>query len=111
MEIWQLEYWCDSSSIPTVRAWLDRLSDEQLKSVAKEVKLLELCGHELRLPHSRALGKGLFELRERKFGYRLYYTFRADRVIVLLHAGDKNSQQKDIKIARQRQLKLKMKYQ
>lgn len=49
------------------------MTKEEFKSLARELKLLESCGNALRLPHSRALGKGLFELRSRKFGYRIYY--------------------------------------
>ena len=59
----------------------------------------------LRLPHSRPLGQGMFELRERGYGYRIYYTFRRE-VIVLLTAGDKGTQAKDIRIARARMLEL-----
>lgn len=32
-------------------------------------------------------------------GYRVYYTQRGDEVIILLAAGDKSTQQKDIEIA------------
>ncbi len=83
-----------------VEEWLNDLTLQQLKSVAKEMRLLELSGHELRLPHSKSLGQGLFELRERKFGYRMYYTFDQGKVIILLYAGDKTSQKKDIVKAR-----------
>ena len=83
-----------------VEAWLDKLSKQQLKSVAKELRLVELVGNQLKLPHSCSLGAGLFELRERQHGYRVYYTFDQGQLIVLLHAGDKKSQAKDIKLAR-----------
>lgn len=102
----KVEYWCEQEGSP-VEEWFDSMTDEQFKSVAKELKLLELCGNELRLPHSKSLGKGLFELRERKFGYRVYYTFYGNRVILLLHGGDKSSQVKDIKLARKRLLQSK----
>ncbi len=64
--------------------------------------MLEDLGNELQLPHSRSLGKGLFELRERRFGYRLYYCFKGNKLIILLVAGDKKSQDKDIKTAYKR---------
>jgi putative addiction module killer protein len=82
--------------------YLDKLSKEHLKSIAKELKLLELCGNNLKLPHSKALGRGLFELRERVYGYRIYYTFVASRKIILLNIGNKRTQQNDIKVARNR---------
>lgn len=75
---------------------------EQFKSITRELKLLAVYGNELRLPHSRSLGKGLFELRERRYGYRVYYSFQDGRVIVLLAAGDKATQKSDIKIAHER---------
>ncbi|MEM1243541.1 MAG: type II toxin-antitoxin system RelE/ParE family toxin [Pseudomonadota bacterium] len=83
-----------------IEQWLDNLTKKQLKYVAKELKLLEMAGHTLKLPHSRSLGSGLFELRERKFGYRLYYCFAKKQLILLLTAGNKTSQLKDITIAR-----------
>lgn len=94
-------YW-DIRYLESVESWLEKLSKEQVKAVAKELKLLELSGNQLRLPHSRSLGHGLFELRERKYGFRLYYTFGKDKSVWLIHAGDKDSQEKDI-------LKAKMK--
>ncbi len=100
--MWKIQYWCGDKGESTVEKWLDSLSDEQFKSVAGEMKLLGLSGNQLRLPHSSSLKKGLFELRERKFGYRIYYAFLPDKNIVLLHAGDKKSQPRDIKTARQR---------
>jgi len=91
---WQINY------LDIVTTWLDKLTLQQLKSVAKELRLLELSGHQLKLPHSRSLGKGLYELRERRFGLRLYYCFDLEQSILLLYAGDKSSQSMDIKKAR-----------
>ena len=99
---WEIEYWCNDEDESPLEKWFDSLNKEQFKSVAKEVKLLELCGNLLKLPHSRSLKKGLFELRERKYGFRIYYTFLKNRVILLMQAGDKKSQNKDIDIARER---------
>ncbi len=100
MRSWNLIYYNERNS--SVKEWLDDLTNEQLKSVSKELLLLEKCGNTLRLPHSRSLGKGLFELRERSFGYRIYYSFLPNFTIILLHAGGKTSQSKDISIARER---------
>ena len=100
MKSWNLIYYNEKSS--SVKEWLDNLTHEQLKSVSKELLLLEKCGNTLRLPHSKALGKGLFELRERSFGYRIYYGFLPNFTIILLHAGGKTSQNKDIRIAKER---------
>jgi putative addiction module killer protein len=103
---WTIEYWAENDADSPVDTMLDSLTNEQLKSLAKELSLLSCYGNTLRLPHSRTLGKGLFELREGKFGYRIYYTFLKNTVIVLLQGGDKSSQQRDIIVARKRLTKL-----
>lgn len=103
---WSVEYWSSDTDESPIEKWLDALSNEQLKSLAKEIKLLELCGNTLKLPHSRSLKQGLFELRERTYGFRIYYTFLQKKVILMLHAGNKKTQEKDIKISRQRLLEL-----
>ena len=106
MNRWLVEYWNEKSSKSSVEKWLDGLTKEELKSVAKELRLLELCGNELKLPHSKTLGKGLFELRDRRYGFRIYYGFHSNKIIILFEAGDKKTQKNDIKIARERLTKL-----
>jgi len=91
---WNIRY------LESVEKWLNALPTSHLKSLAKELRLLELCGNELRLPHSKALGSGLFELRERQFGLRAYYTYIENCAVLILHGGDKSSQEKDIKKAK-----------
>lgn len=106
MKTWQIDYWDEGTGKKNpLEKWFDELTKEQLKSVAKEINMLEQAGNELKLPHSRALGKGLFELRERRFGYRIYYCFQGEYIIILLAAGDKKTQEKDIKVARERLLR------
>ena len=61
----------------------------------------------LRLPHSRALGDGLFELRLRGKGGigRAFYCFLLGKRVVVLHAFIKKSQQtpdRELKLARKR---------
>lgn len=102
MKKWTIKYWDEESGKKSIEKWLDKLTLGQFKSVAKELSMLELVGNELKMPHSRSLGDGLFELRERKFGYRIYYTFEGNQVIILLTVGDKKTQESDIKIARTR---------
>jgi putative addiction module killer protein len=101
---WQIHYWTNESGKSPIEKWLDKLTKEQFTYVAEELDILEQLGNNLKLPHSRALGKGLFELRERQFGYRLYYCFKENKIIILLAAGDKKSQEKDIKVAYKRLL-------
>jgi len=87
----------------TVEAWpVDVVAD-----YARIVELLIEHGPNLRLPHSRAFGGGLFELRPRgKSGIgRAFYCFLIGQRVVVLHAFIKKSQQTpqpEIKLARKR---------
>lgn len=74
---------------------------------ARLVELLAEHGPNLGLPHSRALGEGLFELRPRgKSGIgRAFYCFQVGQRVVVLHAFIKKSPQtpdKELKLARKR---------
>src|SRR3990172_834789 len=87
----------------TVEAWpVDVLAD-----YARLVELLIEHGPNLRLPHSRALGGGLFELRPRgRSGIgRAFYCFLLGRRIVVVHAFVKKTEQtpdKELALARKR---------
>lgn len=48
---------------PRVKAEIEQWPDGILADYAKIVELLMEFGPNLRMPHSRALGRGLFELR------------------------------------------------
>lgn len=74
---------------------------------ARLVELLTEYGPLSRLPHSRAMGDGLFELRPRgRSGIgRAFYCFIAGKRIVIVHAFIKKSQQtpeRELKIAQRR---------
>lgn len=61
----------------------------------------------LRLPHSRAFGDGLFELRPKgRSGIgRAFYCFLVGKRVIVLHAFIKKTQQtpdRELKLARQR---------
>jgi putative addiction module killer protein len=105
-EQWKIDYWSEKDKKSPVEKWLDDLTEDQLESVTKKVKLLEKMGNDLKMPHSFPLSKGLFELREMHYGYRIYYGFKGSLMIILLVSGDKSSQGRDIKIARDRLAKL-----
>ena len=50
----------------------------------------------------RSLGGGIYELRvDHGPGYRVYFAWRQEAAIVLLAAGDKSSQERDIRRARE----------
>jgi phage-related protein len=78
-----------------------------LADYARLLELLTDHGPNLRLPHSRALGGGLFELRPRgKVGIgRAFYCFLIGRRVVIVHAFVKKTQQtpdRELKLARKR---------
>jgi len=81
--------------------------DGILADYARLVELLMEFGPNLRMPHSRAMGDGLFELRPRGregIGRALYCYIDAQR-IVILHAFVKKSQEtpeKELHLARKR---------
>jgi putative addiction module killer protein len=76
------------------RSWLDALKDR-----AGRARILVRVD---RLIHGnpgrhRHLGNGVSDLKvDVGPGYRVYYTWRGSRLLLLLAVGDKSSQQKDI---------------
>lgn len=74
--------------------------------------LLEEFGPALRMPHSKAMGEGLFELRPRgREGIgRVFYCFLVGHKIVVVHSFVKKTQEtptKELKVARSRMLEVK----
>lgn len=102
MSAWHIRYWIDKSGKNLFAEWLLSLSEKETKNINKKIEMLELYGNTLKMPHSKALGQGLFELREQINCYRIYYGFHGKQIIIILIAGNKKSQDKDIKIARKR---------
>lgn len=98
----QIEYFHERI-LAEVESWpVDVLAD-----YARLLELLAAHGPSLRLPHSRAFGGGLFELRPRgRSGIgRAFYCFVIGKRVVVLHAFIKKSQQtpdSELKIARKR---------
>lgn len=90
-----------------VKAEIESWPDGILADYARIVELLMEFGPSLRMPHSRALGGGLFELRPcgREGIGRAFYCFVSGRRIVILHAFVKKTQdtpEQELKIARRR---------
>lgn len=78
-----------------------------LADYSRLVELLMEHGPDLRMPHSKAMGEGLFELRPRGSGSigRAFYCFVSGRKIVVVHAFVKKTQRtpdKELKVARAR---------
>jgi phage-related protein len=78
-----------------------------LADFARIVELLMEFGPNLHMPHSRAMGNGLFELRPRgkECVGRVFYCFVVKKRIVILHAFVKKTQRtpkQELNIARKR---------
>ena len=99
---YQIEYFH-----PRVLAAIESWPVDVLADYARLVELLMDHGPSLRLPHSRALGSGLFELRPRgRSGIgRAFYCFLMGKRVVIVHAFVKKTEQtpdKDMALARRR---------
>ena len=86
-----------------IESWPDGI----LADYARLVELLMEFGPNLRMPHSRAMGDGLFELRPRgREGIgRVFYCFVVGQRIVILHAFVKKTQDtpdNELRLARKR---------
>ena len=68
--------------------------------------MLESLEKDLAFPIMRFFGSGLYELRDRSCGFRIYYTFIGNTLAILLVLGDKTTQASDIDRARVRRTKL-----
>lgn len=96
---------------PRVLSEIEGWPVDVLADYARLVELLIEYGPNLRLPHSRTLGDGLFELRPRgRSGIgRAFYCFVIGRRVVALHAFVKKTQQtpdRELRLARKRQKEL-----
>lgn len=81
----------------TFDTWLRNLRDRQARARI-EVRIRRLS---LENPgQHRALKSGLHEMKiDHGPGYRVYYTYRSEALILLLCGGDKSTQRQDIRLA------------
>jgi len=103
----EVEYY-DQQLKEEIMEWSSDLYADFLRLVS----LIEEFGPMLRLPHSRAMGDGLFELRPRGRSVigRAFYCFLVGRRVVIIHAFIKKTQktpEREIKIARKRASKVR----
>ena len=96
--------WESSSGKRPIEKWIQDLPHTHKRKIDKLFGLLETFGPQLSLPHNKNLGGGLYELRDSSMGpgYRIYYGVHVARIVILLTAGVKTSQKRDIIIARKR---------
>ena len=79
--------------------WLDRLRDRRAqRRIAARIRRLS-AGYP---GDVRPVGEGVFEMRiDYGPGYRVYFIRRGEAVIILLAGGDKDSQERDVRRARE----------
>ena len=76
--------------------------------ITKALDILAMSGSEISLPHSKSLGRGLFELRCLGTGVRIFYAFSKQGAVVLHIILKKQSKisKRDLELARKRQKQL-----
>lgn len=83
----------------TFRDWLASLRD--LSGRIAILRRIDRVAHG-NLGEIKPLGDGVSEMKiDKGPGYRIYYMRRGEQVILLLVGGDKSSQERDIKRAKQ----------
>ncbi len=100
-----IKCWIGSKLDKPVREWIAELDDQSFKQIDKLLSMLRQEGKNLAMPYTRHLGDGLFELRDQRQsgpGYRLYFCWEENVIVILLVGGDKKSQDNDIQTARER---------
>jgi len=80
---WEIDYYSEA-----VRLEIETFPVGIRASYVRLTELIEEFGLDLRMPHSRSIGDGLFELRPRgKEGIaRVFYCMKAGRKIIMLHS-------------------------
>ena len=78
--------------------WLKKLKDVVAKvAIVRRLDRMK----EGNFGDSKSVGNGVFELRvDVGKGYRVYFTNKNNRVVILLVGGDKSTQKEDIKTAK-----------
>ena len=100
---WTIDYYSEA-----VRLEIEALPVGIRAAYARLTELLEEFGLDLRMPHSRAMGGGLYELRPRgREGIaRVFYCRVAGRRIIILHSFIKKTHgtpTRELALARRRQ--------
>ena len=107
---WKIDYYSQQ-----VQDFVDGMPMGIKASYAKLTELLSEFGMDLRMPHSRPMGDGLFELRPKgKEGIgRVFYCMLISKRIVMLHGFIKKTEEtprKELNIAQRRMKEVKDEY-
>jgi phage-related protein len=103
---WEIIFYITPNGQPIIQKFFNSLSDIPHAKLLKEIDLLETYGAELGMPHAKAMGDGLIELRVRgEQEVRVLYAFAKGRRIYFLHGFIKKSKttpKKELDIAHRR---------
>ena len=99
---WQITYFNDR-----IRRIVWQLPAGILADYLRLTDAMALYGADLRMPHSKSMGSGLFELRPKgpEVIARVFYCLQMGKTIVVLHTFVKKTQEtppKEIRLARER---------
>jgi phage-related protein len=91
----ELEFYTTENGAKPAEEFIDELSVISRTKTDDAIALLQILGNQLRMPYSRPLGDGIFELRVQAEGnaYRVLYFFFVGRKIVFTHGFTKKTQQ------------------
>lgn len=91
---WNIETYETDGGEKIVDEFIKKQQPQTKAKIAHTIKLLKEYGNRLGLPHSKALGYGLYELRIRgREEIRIIYCFAPQKTIYLLHGFKKKSEQ------------------
>jgi putative addiction module killer protein len=94
----RIEYYCTKEGRAPFREWFKSLKNEEIQ------ELIDSRIGRLRVGNfgsCESVGSGVFELKIHYGpGYRLYFGHISNKIVLVLCAGDKSSQHKDIEKAR-----------
>jgi phage-related protein len=82
---WKTECYLDSRGNNPVERFIESLPVDDRASLRARIDFFGQIGNRAREPISKSLGSGLFELRAK--ASRVFYCFKPNGVIVLLHGS------------------------
>lgn len=106
---WQITYYKTPSGQDVIKDFIDSLQENTQAKLARQLDLLEEHGNHLGMPHAKAMGGGLIDLRVRgRQEVRIFYAFALGKRIYLLHAFIKKTKTTPnrVTIARERKAEI-----
>lgn len=104
MAKYKVVFWENERKEKPVADWLRALSSEDRRYLGDIFYDLAMDGPHVRHKVFKHLEDALWEIRDLRkgAGYRIYFGFDGDVICIVVHAGDKGSQKRDIKLAKER---------